>query len=264
MRPVNLIPGDHRSRTAGPSDNPMPAYAVVGTLAAFALMMLVVVVYSNKITTANDEAAAATAAKAQIAVPVKAVQPFNDFADTVNRRTLLIGALAESRFPWHLGMFNLSRSIPEDVTLDTIKGTVAAGAAPAGAPAATSTPSEPVGATLELAGCGPTHAAIARMVVRMQAMPGVQKVSLANSTRAALADPAAAGGAATTGVPATATRSDNCGKRPAKFAMKVEFATLDVDLTGLPKPEAIAAPAAGATGATAAAPSAAADSTAGL
>jgi hypothetical protein len=244
VRPVNLVPGEFRARGAGDGD-PKVAYGVVGGLGLLLVMVLLAIVQSNKATTLQDETAALQAEAQRHQVRAKPVQSFNDFADDVKKRTLLIGGLAASRFPWDKALRNLSESTPGDVTLDSVAATTAGETG------------QPTGdaATIQLAGCSSDWIGLSRFIVRLREMPGVSKVVSSNGS----VNPEASGDS-NAGAAGGDDRKANCGKKPLTFQIAVTFAPRKIDLTGLPK---IAAPAAaggatGATGATAAAPAPAA------
>ena len=175
MRPVNLLPPELRARAAGEGD-PRVAYGVLGGLGLLLVMVLVAVMYSNQATTLQDEAAALRAEAQRRQANVKPVQSFNDFADVVHKRTLLVGGLAASRFPWDSALYNLSRSMPEDVTLDEISATTAAGSTETGQANAS---------TMELGGCASSWVGYSRFLVRMRNLPGVNEVIANDGTKEA-------------------------------------------------------------------------------
>jgi hypothetical protein len=193
---------------------------------------------SNKATTLRDETAALQAEAQRHAVKAQPVQAFNDFADEVKKRTLLIGGLAESRFPWDTALKNLAESTPPDVTLDNIQAATGDGTAPAAGQAAPS-------ASLQLTGCSGSWIGLSRFIVRLREMPGVATVTSSNGSVGTSA------GADASGV----DRKANCGPAPLTFQIRVAYAQRKVDLVGLPK---VGAAGAGATGATGAAPAASA------
>lgn len=250
MRPVNLLPPELRARAAGEGD-PKVAYGVIGGLCLLLVMVLAAVYYTNKATTLQDEAAALRAEAQRHQANVKPVQSFNDFADTVHKRTLLVGGLAESRFPWDSALRNLSRSMPADVTLDDITANTRAG----GENTETAN-----AATMELKGCASSWVGISRFLVRMRNMPGVSDVTISdsNTTEEEEESSDAAGEASN----AKSGRKDNCGLMPHGFGMKVIFEPQKVDLTGLPSVGGGSA-AGGATGATGATATPAASTTGG-
>lgn len=250
MRPVNLIPSEFRSRGAGEGD-PKTAWGALGVLVALLLMTVLAITEKNKATTLRDETAALQAETQRNQAKAKPVQAFNDFADEVRKRRLLIGGLAASRFPWDTALKNLSDSTPADVTLDQIDAKTAGGASTAGA-----TPAAANVATVELTGCSGSWIGLSRFIVRLREMPGVDKVtSSSGSVSAAEAD---AGGGSADSASATsgsdANRLENCGPQPLKFQVKVTYKERKIDLVGLPR--LAAAGSGGATGATGAAPAA--------
>lgn len=245
MRAINLLPPELRTRTAGEGD-PRVAYGIVGGLALLLLMVIVAVMYSNKATTLNAQAEALNAkADRARAQTVRPVQSFNDFAGVAQSRTLLVGGLAASRFPWGTALYNLSRSLPEDVTLNdinalTVDQSVAATNQASGATvvASSALPS------LTLTGCTSGWIGYSRLLVWLKEMPGVASVNSTQST---------SGGVIEESTDAD-NRTENCGPSPLQFSLVVAFEQREVDLVGLPKVEAAApAGASGPTGAEASA-----------
>lgn len=252
MRAVNLLPPELRARTAGEGD-PRIAFGIVGGLALLLVMVVVAVMYSNKATTLNDQAAAVQAkadrARAKTVVPV---QSYNDFAGVAQSRTLLVGGLAASRFPWGNALYNLSRSLPEDVTLTDINA-VTADKAAAATNQATGATAVSAGAlpSMTLTGCTSGWIGYSRLMVWLKEMPGVADVRSTQSTSSGVVEQ---GGAEAD------KRTQNCGPAPLQFALVVAYEEREVNLIGLPKVES-AAPAAGASNATGATPDPAAQTT---
>lgn len=221
MRPVNLLPPELRARTAGEGD-PKVAYGVLAGLGVLLLMVLLAVYYSNKATTLNDQATALRAEAQRHQANAKPVQSFNDFADDVHKRTLLVGGLAASRFPWDAALKNLANSMPEDVTLDDISAitsTTVAGSDTANY------------ATMDLKGCASSWVGMSRFMVRMRTLPGVKDVTASDSNNDNDSSSDSNDSSGTTG---SAGRNDNCGLLPVKFGLKVIFEPQKVDLVGLP------------------------------
>lgn len=241
MRSVNLLPAELRPRIPGEGD-PRVAWGVLGGLAVLLLMVVVAISYSNKATTLNDEAASirAEAERRQAAVQVAPVRT-DDVADEVRNRTLLVGGLAAVRFPWNHAMKDLSRSLPPDVTLDTIDASSAAAAtSTAPAPGAEA---EQSGPTLNLAGCTSGWVGYSRLLSWLREMPGVKDVESTTSTLGTATDESQGGDGK------QVDRNKNCGPAPLNFALTVTYAPTTADLVGLPTPAAAAAPA-GATAST--------------
>jgi Tfp pilus assembly protein PilN len=211
---------------------------VLGGLALLLVMVLLAISYSNKLHTIEDQTAAITAETQQHAAVAAAAQTTPDkIADDLKARTVMVGGLAKTRFPWGSALYALTKSLPPDSTLNTITANSGspAGAA-SGAPSAGS-------ATLNLEGCVSGWVGYSRLMTWLKTMPGVESVK---STSSATAN---------AGTGDDANRSKNCGPRPLNFTLTVTYGLRTIDLTGLPKP------AAGASGATGAAPGAAATGT---
>jgi hypothetical protein len=252
MRAVNLVPPELRARVPGDGD-PRVAFGVCGGLALLLVMVIVAVSYSNKATTLNDEAAALQAEASRHVVQAKPVQSFNDFASLAQSRTLLVGGLSASRFPWGTALYNLSRSLPADVTLDNIKAATAESMAAGGAPAAGGVAQTKSVPTLSLSGCTSGWIGYSRLTVWLKSMPGVDDVESTQTSN---------GGPVSTSSDSAGARTKNCGPSPLKFAAKVIYQPREVNLVGLPKIES-AAGATGASGAVATPAPAAATATGG-
>ncbi len=247
MRAVNLIPEELRPRVPGEGD-PRVAYGVVGGLAVLLVMVLVAISYSNKLKTVEDQTAAVRAeTQALQSSSVSLAVPPDEVGKEVRNRTLLVGGLAQMRFPWGTALYDLTRSMPEDVTLDSMIATSPSGgdageATPAPGAATNTTGSA---ATLSLVGCTSGWVGYSRFMTWLRTMPGVAGVT---SNSAQVTPPSAADSEN-----ADAARKLNCGPAPLQFTLEVKYAPRAVDLVGLPKPEG-GDGASGATGAGASAP----------
>ena len=252
MKAVNLIPPELRSRVPGEGD-PRIAYGVFGGLVLLLIMVVLSVTYSNKVTTINDQTAQLQAEAQRHQVKAKPVQSFNDFAGVAQSRTLLVGGLAASRFPWGKAMYNLSRSLPSDVTLTSMNALTAdqditAANQDTGAAAVQSTTVP----TLELQGCTSSWIGYSRLQVWLKGMPGVKDVRSTQSTVGTAS--------AVSGNDAAAKRTLNCGPATLTFTAKIYYQAREVNLVGLPKVSADSG-ASGTSGATGAAPAPAANTT---
>lgn len=239
MRPVNLLPVDLRPRIPGEGD-PRIAWGVLGGLAVVLLMIVVSISYSNKAKTLNDEAAATRAEAEQLQasvamIPTKA----DDVSDLVHTRTLLVGGLSAVRFPWNRAMKDLSRSLPDDVTIDSINGLSAAATGAEAAEGGVPTMSP----QMTLTGCTSGWVGYARLMNWLRQMPGVNEVK---SNSSAVSPVTAEQQTDEDGKPsAESKRIENCGPAPLNFSLIVNYHPKTADLVGLPKP-AETAPAADA------------------
>lgn len=230
MRAVNLIPEELRPRVPGDGD-PRIAYGVLGGLALLLVFVLISISYSNKLKTIQDQTAAVQAeAQAHKAKAASFTVSPDELAADVKNRTLLVGGLAKTRFPWDDALGDLSKSMPSDTTLDSITGTSGTG----GNSGNTATP-----ASMALTGCTSSWVPYARFMTWLKQLPGVDSVE-STSSSIETAD--------TSSDDPNSVRKRNCGPYPLNFALTVTYRPRTVDLTGLPKPDG------GATGATGAAP----------
>jgi Tfp pilus assembly protein PilN len=228
VRAVNLIPEELRPRIPGDGD-PRVAYAVLGGLGLLLLMVLGAITYSNKLNTIEDQTAAikAETAQHQTVVAASATSP-DTIGKEVRNRTLMVGGLAKTRFPWGDALYDLSRAIPDDTTLNTINAQSASSGGDGQQASA---------ATLNLDGCTSGWEGYSRFMTWLKQMPGVAKVESTSSSIASSAG----------GTDGDAKRTKNCGPAPLSFALVVTYSPRTIDLLGLPKPEGGSTAATGAT-----------------
>jgi len=219
MRAVNLIPEEMRPRIPGDGD-PRIAYGVLGVLSVLLVMVLVAISYSNKLSTIEDQTAAISAEAQSHRTKVAAVATTPDsISGDVKQRTLLVGGLAKTRFPWGTALYDLSRAIPSDTTLSSIDVASAGSAADAAGAGG--------GATMTLSGCTSSWVGYSRFMTWLKTMPGVEKVESTSSAVASAGDQGE-----------DAARTKNCGPAPLTFGLVATYSERKIDLLGLPKPEA--------------------------
>ena len=255
MRAVNLLPPDLRSGPKGSApavssgvENSGPgAFVVLGVLAFCVAALATYVLAGNTVKDREAELAAATAKSAAVTQQVTALKPYADFESVANARVQTVTDLANSRFDWEQALRDLSRAIPADVTIGTLKGALAgedaSGAAPTGDAAG--------GPSLTLAGCTYSQTKVAELMARLRNIDGVTKVLLKKSDKEATVG----AGAGDRNAPSA---SGYCGKAdiPA-FELEVVFkgapgATAATGATAGTPPTTTSAPAASATPAPAA------------
>jgi Tfp pilus assembly protein PilN len=251
MRAVNLLPPDLRSGPKGSApavssgvENSGPgAFVVLGVLAFCVAALATYVLAGNIVKDREAELAAATAKSAAVTQQVTALKPYADFESVANTRVQTVTDLANSRFDWEQALRDLSRAVPADVTIGTLKGTL--GSTDAANPADAAAPS------ISLAGCTYSQTKVAELMARLRNIDGVAKVLLTKSDKEATTG---AGG----GDRNAPSASGYCGKAdiPA-FELEVVFkagpgATAATGATAGTPPTTTSAPAASATPAPAA------------
>jgi Tfp pilus assembly protein PilN len=200
MRAVNLIPADQRGGAAiGAGRSEGAAYAVLGLLAALALMALLYGMADHQISSRRTQIASLTAQAQAAQARATELAPYTSFMALREQRMQAVSNLVDSRFDWAHAFHELGRVLPRQATISSLTGTIgAAPAAPAApapasastaATAATSTPvtsATPPGSvpTFTLSGCATSQSAVALTLDRLRLIDGVSEVTLQSSTKA--------------------------------------------------------------------------------
>ena len=233
MKAVNLLPSDQRGSVktqvvasapekpaAAPQGSAFGAYVVLGLLAFAVAATAVYVLATNTVNDRKAELARVQRDAADTTARAKALQGFADFQALADQRITTVRGLAESRFDWEQSLRDLSRALPSDVHLKTLKGSTAGNGGTRGSIQAPA---------LELSGCTTTQASVARLMSRLRNVRGVTRVSLTKSDKD--------GG----GVVSTAPSGDGavaeslCPKgQPPAFEMVVFFERAAVSASALP------------------------------
>jgi Tfp pilus assembly protein PilN len=222
MRAVNLLTPEMRSSQKG-SSAPRPAAMTtpggVGTIALLGALALIVAgvagyVLSTNVVKQKQSDLAAVSAKNQATVKrATALKPYSDFQTLAQQRAATVQALASARFDWEQSFRDLSRAVPKDVYLSSLKGTVGGGSASGGSGIRSALGSP----AIELSGCTKTQPGVARVMSRLRNVQGVTRVSLSKSEKS---DTAAANGSGATG----GSTVGPCGKgSPPSFEIVVFF-----------------------------------------
>ena len=220
MRAVNLLTPELRSSQKGSGVSRPSAMTTQGGIGAFVLLgalALIVAgvagyVLSTNVVKQRQTSLAEVSAKNAATVKRAAdLKPYSDFQTLAQARAGTVQALASARFDWEQSLRDLSRALPKDVYLSSLKGTVGSGGAAAGSPlrGAISSPA------IELDGCTKSQPAVAVLMSRLRNVQGVTRVSLSKSEKA---DAAAAG------TPSGTTAVGPCGRgTPPSFEVVVFF-----------------------------------------
>ena len=108
------------------------------------------------------------------------LKPYADFQTLAQERASTVQALASARFDWEQSLRDLSRALPSNVYLSSLKGAVGGGAG--GGSGIRSSIGSPA---LELSGCTRSQPAVATLMSRLRNVQGVTRVSLSKSEKAA-------------------------------------------------------------------------------
>jgi Tfp pilus assembly protein PilN len=203
MRPVNLLPEQHRIRR--PSGRAGAAYAVLGVLGVLLVFTLVYALTANQVNSKRSDAVDAKQEAERLEARSAALGPFGDFAQIKQTRMSSVRQMAAGRFDWERLMRELAYVLPAgswlQETTASVTGDLGAagggGSSSAGSSSSQDTSGQP---SAELAGCTPRQSDVARMMVRLREVHRVSDVQLNESSRA------------DTGGSAGGTGSGDCGK----------------------------------------------------
>lgn len=185
MRAVNLIPAGERrgggGRAGGRSGG--GAYVVLAVLAVLVAVLGAYTMAGKQISEREAELAQVEGAAAAVEARAAALAPYTQFAELSRSRLETITQLADSRFDWSHALRELARVVPGDVDLLSVTGTVAPGVGVEGSSGSGLRAALPVPA-LEMVGCARSQSEVARLLARLRAVDGVQRVTLSSSEKA--------------------------------------------------------------------------------
>jgi Tfp pilus assembly protein PilN len=203
MRPVNLIPSEQRRRRGASvpgydrSPTEVAAYGLIGLLTLAVVGVAALVLTSNKINDRQDTIANLKQDVASTQAAANALRPYGQFQQMQQARVDTIRNLSATTFNWARVLHALSRTIPSDVWLVAVRGTVRPNVEVEGGGGAGSVNSlrgKTQAPALELVGCTYSHSGVARMMARMRNIEGVTEVVLGNSERPTSKSSGGAGG----------------------------------------------------------------------
>ena len=190
MRAVNLLPPDLRSGpkgsapavSSGVENSGAGAFVVLGVLAFSVCALAAYVLAGNTVKDREAELAAATAKSAAVTQQVAALKPYADFESVANARVQTVTDLANSRFDWEQALRDLSRAVPADVTIASLKGDLGRrGRQRGGSRSAARSPRRRSRST----GCTYSQTKVAELMARLRNIDGVTRVSLSKSDKEA-------------------------------------------------------------------------------
>jgi Tfp pilus assembly protein PilN len=178
VRPVNLIPGEHRLQATGSQSG--SAYVVVGVLAVLVGMVGFYVLTSNSVKQKQADAVEAKAEADRLEARASSLGAFATFSQIKETRVASVRQVADTRFDWERMMRELSRVMPPGSWLREVDGSISGAT---GDTTTTQTGDQVGPPATKLIGCAPTHSDVARMMVRLRALHKVSDVRLQESTR---------------------------------------------------------------------------------
>jgi type IV pilus assembly protein PilM len=177
---VNLLPPDERRAAGAGGRSGGAVYAVLGGLAAAVLLLAVYVISGNQLTDKEQQVAALTVEADQAEQSAQRMAAYSDFAGLRQKRLETVRSLARSRFDWSHALAEISRTLPANVWLTSVNGSVAPGEGGGGGSLRTALALPAV----EIVGCTTSQSNVARMMSAMRRIDGVERVTLESSEKA--------------------------------------------------------------------------------
>ena len=210
MKAVNLMPPEGRARrlalagaVKAPAAAPraLGAYGVLAALAVGVLMAGGWAITTRQLSDGKADLARTEAAAQTAEAKVASLTPYTAFAELSRSRVETLNGLVKGRFDWSHGLREVARVVPADVDLISLVGTVSPNASVQGAGSGGSLRSSLPVPAIDLIGCAKSQANVARLLARLRAIDGVQRVSLSSSEKADSASLSATDCRATVGMP---------------------------------------------------------------
>lgn len=198
MRPVNLLPEEHRPRRAS-GGRSGSAYAIVGALVALLVLVTVYVLTANQVSSRNASAAEAATDAQRAQAEIAKLGPFGNFEQVKQVRAASVKGLAQARFDWERFVRELAFVLPRGTWLTEVDAVASGDPAVGGA---TSTAAS--GPNAKVKGCAPRQPDVAKLLVRLRKLHRVKDVELKESAQQADGGSSAGGSAPapTTAAPA--------------------------------------------------------------
>jgi Tfp pilus assembly protein PilN len=194
MRAVNLIPADARrgggAGAAGRSGG--AAYVLLGGLAVVVALVAVWALAGHNISNKRSELARLQNETSAAQAQASRLDAYARYAKLSKDRVDTVRSLALSRFNWAQALDSVARTLPNDAWLTSMTGTVAPGVSvTGGGSSASGLRGQRAVPAIELVGCTTSQHKVGRLISRLRAVPGVDRVSISDSIKA---DQTAGGG----------------------------------------------------------------------
>ncbi|MBA3327348.1 MAG: hypothetical protein H0T43_03495 [Solirubrobacterales bacterium] len=181
MRAVNLIPSDGPHRGGGERASG-GTYVLLGALAVAVAIVAVWTMTGKQVSDREAELARVEREAVTAEARVATLGPYTRFAALSRNRAETVSRIAGGRFDWAHALREVARVVPEEADLVSLT----ASAAPGGAQGGEAGPLRaalPVPA-FDIVGCTSSQSRVAKLLARLRAIDGVQRVSLSSSEKA--------------------------------------------------------------------------------
>lgn len=186
MRPVNLLPAEHRAVVAS-GERAGASYFLLGALALVLVAVIAYAVTGAQLAQSRDDAARIGQQATAVEAEATALAPFGEFSELKNARITAVSQLALGRLDWERLARELALVLPRGTWLTAMDGNAngqgAAAPAPAPAPATAGAGTAAPVPTVTLTGCAKDQPTVATALVRLRRLNGAQSVELKSSDR---------------------------------------------------------------------------------
>jgi Tfp pilus assembly protein PilN len=194
MKAVNLIPAEERRNSSAGGRSGGAAYALLGILAVLVLVAAAYALSARQVSHKRSQLAQLNSSAAAAEAQAQRLAAFTDFTTLRAKREQTIKSIAASRFDWAHALHEVARTIPANAWLTGLTGTVAPGVNVGGGGAASSLRGALPVPAIDISGCTTSQKSVARMLVHMRQIDGVQRVSLESSAKSGSSGGGAGGG----------------------------------------------------------------------
>ena len=183
MRAVNLIPADERRGAGGIAGRSGGlVYVVAGGLLVVVVLGIVYAFAVKDVANKTGQLNQVTREVGLVQAQASSLQTYTQVHALAEGKVQSVVGIAESRFNWPGAMAQIALALPSDVTFNSLTA-VAENASSAGTAAVPSTTTGAGSPTFALAGCASSQSEIATIITRLEAVPSVTNVSLADSSK---------------------------------------------------------------------------------
>ena len=188
MNAVNLIPSDHRRRSASVSASPL-TLGLIGGLVVVLVAAVLYVFAVNDVRSRKTELARVTANAASWQAAAKSYTSYVTAAQQRRQQMADVRQLITGRFPWSLLLSQIGGVMPKDAALSNLSSASPASAATSatGSTSSTTPSTSPTVPAVQLSGCAASQSAVAATMVALRRVHGVGSVSLASTSKSATA-----------------------------------------------------------------------------
>jgi Tfp pilus assembly protein PilN len=184
MRPVNLIPPDERRGDSAPLRMGNLIYVLTAGLAVLLLGIVALALTGKQVSEREAKKATLQQELSQATAEAQSVKAFTDFRAVQQQRADTVSSLAQSRFDWSRVLHELALTMPSDIWLSSLIGTVNPEVQIASSGSGSSQSSlraNVAGPALSIEGCAPSQDAVAGFVSSLEDIDGVTRVGVESS-----------------------------------------------------------------------------------